>query len=52
MLLKVKLNTYSSSDYKLEIVTSFVEKVGSVSKDILTKKDPQGKTLSKEEVLN
>ena len=59
MLLKVELNTYSSSDYKLEIVTrlrsyklcregrKFV-----VSKDILTKKGSQGKTLSKEEVLN
>ena len=67
MLLKVNLNTYSSSDsdYKLEIVTrlksyklckvgrvrrvtSFV--VGSVSRDILTKKGSQGKSLSKEEI--
>ena len=56
MLLKVKLNTYSSSDYKLEIVTRLKSyklcRVGSVSKDILTKKGSQGKTLSKEEVLN
>ena len=28
------------------------QKVGSVSKDILTKKGSQGKSLSKEEVLN
>ena len=40
------------NSYKALEVTSFVEKVGSVSKDILTKKGSQGKTLSKEEVLN
>ena len=59
MLLKVELNTYSSSDYKLEIVTRLrsykLSREGRkfvVSKDILTKKGSQGKTLSKEEVLN